>query len=286
MGAYVLAKSYRGVGATPGARSANVDAFGNIYTAGGQGDFNKWDKNGNPIWAAGYGLNSPCVTNTVDAMQNVYVVGNYIGSIDLDPGPDTANFRTTNFYGIFVSKLSQFTAGPLPLTWISLEGHLNNQQQSTLRFTVNEENVERYTVEKSTDGITFSKTGTLESKGNGTHSYVYTEPTALHQTTWYRILQTDLDGKSGYSTVIRIADVKTRLTATVFPVPSGNHVTLQIAGNELLHTKAMLVDVKGRLVRSILINDYNTSVSLDNLPGGMYLLQLANGSSLKIMKQE
>jgi hypothetical protein len=288
-GAYVLAKSYRGISYTPGARSANVDAFGNIYTAGGQGDFNKWDKNGNPIWAASYGLNNPCVTNTVDAMQNVYVVGNYRGFVDLDPGPDTAKFRTTgslSAYGIFVSKLSQLAAGPLPLTWINVEGHLNDRQQSALSFTVNEENVERYTVEKSTDGITFSKTGSLESKGNGTHSYAYTDPTALHQTAWYRILQTENEGRSGYSAVVRITNAKARLAATVFPVPSKDHVTLQITANELLHTKAVLVDMRGRLVRSISINNYNTPISLHNLPGGMYLLQLANGSSLKVMQQE
>ena len=284
-GDYILAKSYLGPGATPGARSVNFDALGNFYTAGGQGDFNKWDNNGNLVYEYGYGVSNPCITHAADAMQHVYTVGNFGIRIDLDPGPDTAIFRIFS-YGIFVSKLSQLAAGPLPLTWINVEGHLNERQQSTLSFTVNEENVARYAVEKSLDGNTFSKIGSLESKGNGTHSYVYTEPTALNQTAWYRILQTDLDGKSGYSTTVRITDGKARLSAAVFPVPSRGNVTLQITANELLHTRADLVDMKGHLVKSILINDYNTPISLQNLPGGMYLLQLANGSSLKIMQQE
>jgi hypothetical protein len=141
-------------------------------------------------------------------------------------------------------------------------------------------------VEKSTDGKTFSKIGSLESKGDGIHSYVYTESAALHQTAWYRILQTDRDDRFSYSAVIRIADGKARLSATVYPVPSRGNVILQITTAELLHTKAVLVDMKGRLVKSILITDYNTPVSLQGLPGGMYLLQLANGSSLKIVQQE
>jgi hypothetical protein len=281
-GGYMLAKSYNGTGA---AKSVNTDAIGNIYTAGGTGAFNKWDNNGNWIWGHDYGTINECKTIAVDAMQQVYTVGNFLGSIDLDPGPGTAIFNVTVTYGIFVNKLTQFVGGPLPLTWIHLEGHLNDRQQPTLSFTVSEENVDRYTVEKSTDGITFSKIGSLESKGNGTHSYVYTEPTALHQTAWYRILQTDVDERSGYSAVIRIKDGKARLSATVFPVPSRGHVTLQITA-ELLHTKATLVDMKGRQVKSISINDYNTPISLHNLPGGMYLLQLTNGSSLKIVQQE
>jgi hypothetical protein len=285
-GGYVFAKSYLGLHASGAARSMNVDALGNVYTAGGQGDFNKWDKNGNPIWGGSYSVTHQVITNTVDASEHVYTVGNFHGSIDLDPGPGTAIFNAVLNYGIFINKLSQVAAGPLPLTWINVEGHLTDRQQSALNFTVNEENVARYTVEKSTDGIAFSKIGTLESKGNGTHSYAYTEPTALNETAWYRILQTENDGRSGYSAVVRLAAGKARLSATVFPVPSKGNVTLQITGEELLHTKAILVDVNGRPVRSIYINNYNTPINLNNLPGGIYLLQLSNGSSLKIVQQQ
>ena len=76
------------------------------------------------------------------------------------------------------------------------------------------------------------------------------------------------------------------LSAAVFPIPARGQVTLQLTGDELLHTKALLVDVKGLVIRTILISDYNTPVDLHNLPGGLYVLQLANGSSLKIMHQE
>ncbi len=53
-----------------------------------------------------------------------------------------------------------------------------------------------------------------------------------------------------------------------------------------MHTKAVLVDMKGLVIRSVPINDYNMPIDLHNLPAGLYLLQLANGSSLKIMRQE
>jgi len=283
-GAYVLAKSYLGTDATGDAWSVNVDATGNIYTAGGTGAFNKWDNAGNPIWGSGYGVNNWVMNIAVDGMQHVYTIGNYHTIIDLDPGPDTVIVRNVH-PGIFFNQLAQTAAGSLPLTWISLDGHLNDRQQSTLNFTVNEESIDHYTVEKSTDGITFSNIGSLKSKGNGTNTYVYTESTVLNQTAWYRILQMGLDERSGYSAVVRITEGKARLSATVFPVPSRGNVTLQIRGEELLHTKAILVDMKGLPVRSIQINDYNTPVNLYNLPAGMYLLQLANGSSLKIMRE-
>lgn len=285
-GAYVLGEAYLGIGTAAGARSANVDVFGNIYTAGGTGDFNKWDKNGSPLWLYTYGFYNTCIAIGTDGLQNAYTAGNFHFMIDLDPGYDTAIVRTNVTYGIFANKLAQAAGGSLPLTWLNLDGHLNNQQQSTLSFTVNEENVKGYAVEKSMDGTTFSAIASLQSKGTGTHNYVYTEPTALQQTAWYRILQTDIDGRSGYSAVIRLVAGKARVSATVFPVPASRQVTLQITGEELLHTKAVLVDIKGIQVRSMLITDYNTPIDLHNLCGGLYILQLANGSSLKIMKQE
>lgn len=80
------------------------------------------------IYEYDYGVNNQCKTHAVDAMQDVYTVGNFHSSIDLDPGADTAIFRTIfSSSGIFVSKLTQLAAGPLPLTWINVEGHLNDR---------------------------------------------------------------------------------------------------------------------------------------------------------------
>lgn len=282
-GGYVFAKDYVFANS-----SVALDAIGNIYTSGGNAVFSKRDQNGNGGWNYSYNAGglAHCNTIAVDATLHVYTIGIFNVPIDLDPSAGMAVFTPTGTRAIWINKLTQPEAGPLPLTWIKLEGHLNNQHQATISFTVSEEDVQGYTVEKSTDGITYSKIGALESNGNGTHSYVYTEPIALQQTAWYRILQTDANGQFSYSANVRIVASQARSAATVFPIPAKGHVTLQITGDELLHTKAILIDMKGRPVKTVLINNYSTAISLHNLPGGLYLLQLANGSSLKIMRQE
>jgi len=283
-GGYVLAKSYGGYNTIGDAMSLNFDPLGNLYTAGGDASFAKWDKNGNQLWGLTYGYNNPVITIATDAMQRLYTAGNFLHSIDLDPGPDTVIARAYD-RGIYFTQLAQAAGSSLPLTWISLKGHLNNRQQSTLNFTVSEENVADYTIEKSIEGSTFSKIASLDSKGNGTNSYTYTEAVALNQTAWYRILQTDIDKRFSYSTVVCITAGQTRSAASVFPVPARGNITLQITSDALLHTKAVLVDLKGLQMKTIFINDYNTPISLDNLPAGMYLLHLANGASLKIVQQ-
>src|SRR5205814_8237281 len=110
-------------------------------------------------------------------------------------------------------------------------------------------------------------------------------PVALQNTAWYRIKQTDIDGRSGYSATIRLFSTGYRLSAIVFPVPAQERFTIQITQNKLLHTKAVLVDVAGRPVKIISINDYSTPVNIADLAAGMYVLQLADGSSIKITRQ-
>ena len=164
-----------------------------------------------------------------------------------------------------------------------MEGTLNSNQQATIRWQAEESNVQAYSIEKSTDGKAFTAIGTVTANGNGTHSYVFTEPAALQQTAWYRILQRDLDGRSSYSIILRIAGPAVRTSVTVYPVPARNQVTISFTGNELLGTQALLIDRSGRPLKTFYLNKQQTQLPLYNLPTGLYYLQLSNGQTTPVM---
>jgi hypothetical protein len=105
------------------------DAAGNLYVAGGFNgtvDFDpgtgvvnltsagkadifvaKYAPNGALIWAKGMGGTDGegASAIAVDASGNVLTTGSFSGTVDLDPGPGTANLTSAGFYNIFVSKL-------------------------------------------------------------------------------------------------------------------------------------------------------------------------------------
>ncbi len=70
----------------------------------------KLDANGNYVWAKVFNSPNTVLTSgiTVDAMSNVYTIGDYDQTIDLDPGPGVyaLNFNPgSNDEGMFMSKL-------------------------------------------------------------------------------------------------------------------------------------------------------------------------------------
>jgi hypothetical protein len=290
------------------AKNMELDASGNIYLSGYiKGTFDmdpgpgtalftsvpaggpfvgKWDANGNYSWGKVFGGTAQAQSYGlgIDAAQNVYTTGFFSDTLDLDPGPAIFNVTTVpNAQGIFINKLVPFVGGSLPLTWLSVNGQLNSNRQAVINWQVNETNVKAYTVEKSIDGATFNAIGSLTAKGDGTHNYIFTEEAILQQTALYRILQTDIDGRSTYSTIIRITVGKTSQTVTVYPVPARQQVTISITA-ELLHTKAVLIDRVGRPVKTFYLNNYQNLLSVGNLAAGLYYLQLANGQTMTIMK--
>lgn len=108
----------------------NVDNNGNVYSTGlfeGTVDFDpssntfnltsnggydifisKLDNNGNFVWAKQFGANGQDVGHSIatDNNGNVYVTGNFMGTIDFDPGIGTYNLTSNGNTDIFILKLN------------------------------------------------------------------------------------------------------------------------------------------------------------------------------------
>jgi alpha-tubulin suppressor-like RCC1 family protein len=190
-------------------------------------------------------------------------------------------FDVTGFSGFFV-KTSTAT---LPLTWLAVTGNINTQQQAIINWKVQEQNVTTYQIQRSIDGRTYSNVGTVNSKGDGENNYSFTDANTISGTAYYRILQTDIDGKRSYSTIILLSSTnRGNVLAAIYPNPITDIATLSV-GNHLLHTQASLLNLNGKLLQEINIQ-YNTqTINLSALKSGMYLFKFQDGGSIKLVKQ-
>ncbi len=109
--------------------SIAVDASGNIYTAGlfsetvdfdpGPGTeyltsngvvdvfVQKLDSSGNFLWAESLGSGQFDMGNSlcVDASGNLYVIGEFMNTVDFDPGAGTTNLSSNGWSDIFIQKI-------------------------------------------------------------------------------------------------------------------------------------------------------------------------------------
>jgi hypothetical protein len=180
-----------------------------------------------------------------------------------------------------------FSQSPLPVTFISFDAKRVNSTVLLTWKIAGEENVDRYEVERSEDGRSFSRIGQIQSHGKDT--YTFTDDAPL-QTAYYRIRNVDKDGAYKYSTIARITGSKSAIVLRAFPQPVASVLTLQhpaIEGKTLVS----ITNADGRVVRSIQpsTGSMQTFVDMSSLAKGMYFIRIAgeNGQieTLKVLKQ-
>ena len=177
------------------------------------------------------------------------------------------------------------TLNPLPVNWLNFTGRFFEGKVDLNWETAVEKDNDVYTVERSATGHGFDAIGTVPGRGTTSlrSSYAFTDNNPLDGENYYRIKQTDFDGKFTYSSVIRV--IATNGTATglrLFPNPaiSSQQVTLE---NTTLRNKKValtIVSSNGVVVRQEQVtfgNDSRLKVNISNLKKGSYFIRISDG---------
>ncbi|HEV7330659.1 MAG TPA: T9SS type A sorting domain-containing protein [Flavisolibacter sp.] len=180
-----------------------------------------------------------------------------------------------------------FSQAPLPVTFIGFEAKKVNTSVLLTWKIAGEENVDRYEVERSDDGRSFTRIGQIQSHGKDTYTFSDDAPLT---SAYYRIKNVDNDGSFKYSTIARIAGGKSSIVLRAFPQPVANLLTLQHPAIEG-KTMVSIANAEGRIVKSVqpATGSMQTYVDMSSLGKGMYFIRISqeNGSTetLKVLKQ-
>ena len=101
---------------------------------------------------------------------------------------------------------------PLPIILEDFYGYVNNNKEVVLNWsTFSETNNDYYTLEKSIDGNNYNYIGKVSGSGNSniirTYKFIDSENNSSY---YYRLKQTDYDGKSSYCKIIYINKYKNK----------------------------------------------------------------------------
>ena len=174
-----------------------------------------------------------------------------------------------------------------------------NQNNSAILYWTTSKETEpvKYEIQKSTDGSLFETIGEVIGFANPsseTNNYTYVDPEFLNGLTWYRIkVINTTQNKYKYSKVIQLIDNKAGLKIESLINPFSSQVKFDlISGKEGL-VNVELLDQYSHKLRSgnynIIKGKNNITINnTDNLPAGLYILQVSYGSTTinkKIIKR-
>ena len=114
---------------------------------------------------------------------------------------------TTSLSGLQLNELTLAAiSGPLPLQWRSFTAAKQQNNVLLQWSTFTELNSKNFIVQTSANGTTWNTIATVSASGNTSsirhYNYLHTSPTTGYN--YYRIMETDVDGKYNYSLVRRI----------------------------------------------------------------------------------
>ena len=190
--------------------------------------------------------------------------------------------------GISISNLA------LPTRFVTFNGVENNNIVNLLWTIDNETSVNSYEIERSIDGINYSKISEIKSSGNSTivNAYSFADHVSgiLSNQLYYRIKQYDHDGSYYYSKTIGIRRNNKSTLLIIYPNPVTETLYVNVASTINDKATISVINSSGALMiqQQVELANGNNSFTVEGisrLSSGIYQLSIKLGSGKFITKQ-
>ncbi len=242
---------------------------------------------------------NPALTPINPNQNGIYAVGNtigtgtvaYIGTANsfIDPA---LTWGFTYYYLVFaVDKAFNYsipdTASyllPVSLTNFTAQKKANKNLLSW--HTTTENNNHGFYLERSANGSTFTTLQFAPSKANGGNSssilqYHFTDELPIKGCNYYRLKQTDKDGRHVYSQTIMLkTDAKKTIElVNIFPSPASTLLQVQYQSDAAIPVYFTITDITGRILlqqkATATAGENTTQINVAMLRKGNYFLKLS-----------
>jgi dienelactone hydrolase len=187
-------------------------------------------------------------------------------------------------------ELAQLSVGsglPVKFEYVSSEckgGGVMNVQWRTSA----EQNTDRFSVQRSVDGVSWSEIGSVAAAGQSSvqRSYVFADRTA-GATNLYRVVEYDYNGQATISNIVR-GGCGIQGEIRLYPNPSKGSSALSIPLSQASSVRLQVMDSKGAVVqqKQIMLPAGNNTVPIDvsSYAEGVYSVQVQYNNQTKTIK--
>ena len=142
--------------------------------------------------------------------------------------------------------------------------------------TASETNNEYFTVERSSDAVNYEEVARVQGAGTSSqrNDYSLMVDNNANGITYYRLRQTDIDGKYEIFAPIAIQckDVKEATTISIYPVPAKDQVT--VLSNNSPMTRVEIYSIMGNKVSEEQVEGHQATLQIGHLATGVYAAKI------------
>jgi hypothetical protein len=232
------------------------------------------------------GLNITRVTGETGCSNNATGAGT--ASLITQTGSGSAGgvswitFSTPGFSNFFVNGGTI----PLPVVLKNFTGKNAGLVNNLNWETAEEKNFSHFELERSADGMSFNSLAQVEANRNSTGSkYAYTDAAPFEGINIYRLKMVDHDGKSSLSEVVTLMVKGSKnLAVQIYPNPVKHELNITINGQTDGLAHIQVLDITGKVVRTLIMSGNTANVDMQNLAAGMYLVKYVDNSRSSVTK--
>ncbi len=182
---------------------------------------------------------------------------------------------------------------PLPIDLISFDAKCVNNQVVLNWSTASEINNDFFSIERSKDVLNWDLLEKIHGAGNSNHliNYSSKDVETTGGTSYYRLKQTDFDGKTvTYSPVtVTCADNSTQTSVSYFPNPFTSEVKVEVKNSTSKTAIVTIYDIFGTKVYTKILNidshaDKSITLNLSDLATGVYGIEFRSATYSNISK--
>jgi hypothetical protein len=170
---------------------------------------------------------------------------------------------------------------PLPVKLISFNAVAEGSIVNLSWATATENNFDHFSVERSTDGMTFREIDEVPGKGNGTaiNRYTFKDHTAPNGRNYYRLRMFDLDGQADHSDiVIATVDREGATPLVVYPNPNTTGRIYYVLGAEPQRDdQVQVINSLGMIVHQEVVQETSENFLDVMLSPGTYIVKYLSG---------
>lgn len=192
---------------------------------------------------------------------------------------DGAGTDVVVFDNLIIKEIENVPAAlPVELMFFNAESNDNGVEISWA--TASEENNAYWTVERSDDQKNWEVINIVAGHGttNIENNYTTIDNNPFAGTTYYRLTQTDNDGKSETFEVIAVTVESNAATVKTYPNPVNTNLYVEL--NEAETADVMIYTLSGELVMSVKATSSFNTISVSDINQGLYLLKVVSNNQI------